>query len=194
MKILYLHGIGSGANSNTAKQLAAHFTEATVLAPELPVSPIEAFSFIKALQKREQPNIVVGTSLGGFYASYLHGPMKILINPAMRAADVINAVGFGAHKFFCERSNGAEFYVVNADFVNQLQEIEDIQKAFIDDELRVETFALFGVNDKVISNVGLFKDIYGEHRMKLIEAEHRLSNEEINTYLIPLVKELADRL
>ena len=190
MKILYLHGIGSGANANTARQIAKHFPDDVVLAPELPVMPKDAFDFILKLQKVEQPNLVIGTSLGGFYARYLHGPIKILVNPAMSADDVVNAVGYGEHDFLKPRESGEKTYVVDESFVNQLLEISDKQEAFIDDEMLAETFALFGTGDIVVSNYELFKKTYREYQAKLIEAEHRLSNENIKQDLIPLIEYL----
>lgn len=196
MKILYLHGIGSGANSNTAKQLIKYFTddsEVEILAPELPAMPRDAFNFILELQKHEQPNIVIGTSLGGFYARYLHGPIKILINPAMMPTDVVKAVGFGTHKFLKPRNNGEQTYTVDETFIEQLQEIADSQDAFIDDEMLAETFAFFGTNDTIISNYDIFKSIYREYHAKYIEAEHRLSNKNIECDLIPLIKELRSK-
>ena len=193
MKILYLHGIGSGANSNTAEQLTKYFAaddSVEILAPELPIMPKDAFSFILELQTSEQPNIVIGTSLGGFYARYLHGPIKILINPAMTAADVVKAIGFGDHKFFKPRKNGEQMYTINEIFIEQLQEIADCQDMFIDDEMLAETFAFFGTNDTAISNYDVFKSIYREYQAKYIDAEHRLSNKNIECDLIPLIEEL----
>ncbi len=195
MKILYLHGLGSGAGSNTARQLANYFAndDVEILAPELPVMPIDAFNFILELQKTEQPNIVIGTSLGGFYARYLHGPLKILINPAMLPTDIVKAVGYGTYSFLKPRQSGEQTYTINDTFVSQLQEIADIQDAFIDDEMLAETFALFGTKDTVVSNYAIFKSIYRDYQAKLIDAEHRLTNENIEHELIPLIDSLRDR-
>ena len=190
MKILYLHGIGSGADSNTARQVAKHFTDDVVLAPELPVMPKDAFNFILALQKTEQPNLIIGTSLGGFYARYLHGPIKILINPAMVADDIVNAVGYGEHGFLKPRKSGEKTFVIDETFVNQLHELSAQQEAFIDDEMLAETFALFGTEDTVVSNYNLFKETYRGYQAKLIKAKHRLSDENIEQDLIPLIEYL----
>jgi predicted esterase YcpF (UPF0227 family) len=192
MKILYLHGLGSGANSNTASQIAKHYTNDNIkiLAPELPIMPKDAFNFILDLQKTEQPNIVIGTSLGGFYARYLHGPFKILVNPAMLPADIVNAIGYGTYQFFCPRQSGEKSFIIDETFVDQLKEIADSQDGFIDDEMLAETFALFGRNDTVISNYDVFKNIYRENHAKYIEAEHRLTDENIEHDLIPLIEYL----
>lgn len=192
MKILYLHGIGSGANANTARKLSKYFenTDVEVIAPELPSRPQDAFAFIQDIQLKEQPNIVIGTSLGGFYARFLHGPIKILVNPAFAAEDIITAVGFGKHQFFTARANGEAFYEVDEDFIKQLQEIIDIQEQFFDDELRAETYGLFGTDDKVLSNYESYKQLYRDYQMKLITAGHRLSDKNIIEDLIPLIEEV----
>lgn len=192
MKILYLHGLGSSASSNTACQLAKYFAndDVEILTPELPVMPKEAFNLVLDLQKAEQPNIVIGTSLGGFYARYLHGPLKILINPVMLPTDIVRAVGYGTYPFLKSRQSGEQTYTINETFVSQLQEIADSQDAFIDDEMLAETFALFGTKDTVISNYDIFRSIYREYQAKYIDAEHRLSNKNIEHELIPLIKSL----
>lgn len=191
-KILYLHGLGSGANSATASKLAKHFINDNIeiLAPELPIMPRDAFNFILELQKTEQPNIVIGTSLGGFYARYLHGPFKILVNPALLPTDIINAIGYGTYQFFSPRQSGEKSFIIDETFVDQLKEIADSQDGFIDDEALAETFALFGNNDTVISNYNIFKNIYREDNAKYIEAEHRLTDKNIEHDLIPLIEYL----
>lgn len=196
MKILYLHGLGSGANANTACKLTEYFAnqDIQILAPELPIMPKDAFSFILDIQLKEQPNIIIGASLGGLYARFLHGPFKILINPAFAAEDVIKAVGYGTHSFFIPRQTGELVYQIDETFVSQLQEIIDSQSKFFDDELRAETFALFGTKDKVISNYEKYFQLYRSAQLKLIDAEHRLSDKNISENLIPLIEELRSLL
>ena len=56
---------------------------------QLPVSPRAAIGLAeKALVKSKRPPTLVGSSLGGFYATYLaeqHGAKTVLINPAVVA-------------------------------------------------------------------------------------------------------------
>jgi len=41
-KLLYIHGLSSSGNSNTAKNLAFLLPNVEILAPDLPIKPIEA--------------------------------------------------------------------------------------------------------------------------------------------------------
>jgi len=81
--IIYIHGFGSCANSNKTKILKKHFKD--VIALDLPPSPIES---IKLLSKYAKPgNLLIGSSLGGFYTIYLaekFGLKAVLINPSLK--------------------------------------------------------------------------------------------------------------
>ena len=73
-KILYLHGFGSSGASGTVELLGRAFGEsATVLAPDIPVDPLEALPMLKKLAYAELPDLTIGTSMGGMYAQQLHG-------------------------------------------------------------------------------------------------------------------------
>ena len=39
-----------------------------VVAPDIPVDPAEALPYLKELCEKEQPDMIVGTSMGGMYA------------------------------------------------------------------------------------------------------------------------------
>lgn len=200
MKILCLHGLGGGANSNTSRQLKSYFENKAsrqsveILAPEIPIMPTDAFKFISELQECERPDIVIGTSLGGFYARYLHGTVKVLINPAMQADDVKTAVGYGTYSFFKPRQRGGQTYTIDEAFIYQLQEIANVQDTLIDEQMKSETFALFGTSDALLSNYSLFTSIYSVKNARYIEAEHRLSDKNIECDLIPLIEELISKI
>ena len=77
--IMYLHGFASSGASGTVDLLRKAFwhpergEEVAVVAPDIPVDPVEAVPFIKALVNRVRPTLVVGTSKGAMYAQQLHG-------------------------------------------------------------------------------------------------------------------------
>jgi predicted esterase YcpF (UPF0227 family) len=81
--IVYIHGFGSCTKSNKVNILKNRFKN--VKAIELPVSPKET---INLLTKHSKPsNILIGSSLGGFYAIYLaekFGLKAVLINPSLK--------------------------------------------------------------------------------------------------------------
>ena len=89
--ILYLHGFRSSPRSIKARQLADRL-EARGLAtryrcPQLPVSPRAAAALVEAIvdEARDGPLAVIGSSLGGYYATWLAertDSRVVLLNPA----------------------------------------------------------------------------------------------------------------
>jgi len=59
---------------NTLRQELPGFE---VVAPDIPVDPVEALPFLKDLCKKENPNVVIGTSMGGMYAQQMSGFNRI---------------------------------------------------------------------------------------------------------------------
>lgn len=201
MKILYLHGIGSGADSRTPMELRKHFPEIEIIAPELPARPMEAYKYIQSnFALNEDIDLVIGTSLGGFYALTLPMVKKLLVNPAMFAdTDISNGIGLGKQPFFCVRNNGETEYEIDEEFINELAEIRkkiyesDILRSDrIDHNLINETYALFGDRDELLHHYDDFCDMFLKEHAYRCEAEHRLSTEEIHEILAPLVKTVIE--
>ncbi|KNH09952.1 putative esterase [Candidatus Burkholderia brachyanthoides] len=94
--ILYLHGFRSSPQSFKARVMYARFAELGRLGewqcPVLPVSPFESVELAEAIAAHARPDsvTVVGSSLGGFYATYLaekYGWRAVLLNPAVVPQD-----------------------------------------------------------------------------------------------------------
>ncbi len=91
--LVYLHGFNSSPASGKAKQLGEHLARvgrpADYLCPALPNNPREAIAQVEAgLVRHNGPVTLVGSSLGGFYATHLaekHGWKAVLVNPAVHA-------------------------------------------------------------------------------------------------------------
>ena len=89
--ILYIHGLNSSPTSTKASQLlkvAEHCGIARQLrVPALHHHPRQAMVQLQAAVAELGRPLLVGSSLGGFYATYLaeqHGLDALLINPAVR--------------------------------------------------------------------------------------------------------------
>lgn len=98
--IVYLHGFNSSPASGKARQLGDHLAGLGRLAdyycPALPNSPREAIAKVEAHLTRAGAGGVtlVGSSLGGFYATFLaekHGWKAVLVNPAVRAHKLLKS-------------------------------------------------------------------------------------------------------
>jgi predicted esterase YcpF (UPF0227 family) len=90
--ILYLHGFRSSPNSFKARLLAARLDAlgraSEWCCPTLPVSPLDTVAQAEALVAAAgAPRVtLVGSSLGGYYATWLaekHGWPAVLLNPAV---------------------------------------------------------------------------------------------------------------
>ncbi len=90
MNIIYLHGFQSSALSIKGQQLKQYFAEnnaVTVHLPDLNQAPIQVMQQMSELIGSLEDIVLVGSSLGGFYATQLvakYGVPAVLINPAMR--------------------------------------------------------------------------------------------------------------
>ena len=93
--LLYLHGFRSSPQSATARQMAAHVAQhhpqVRFWCPQLPPSPQAAMALV-AQGVAAWPGsamAVIGSSLGGFYASWVaqhKGCPSVLLNPAVHPA------------------------------------------------------------------------------------------------------------
>lgn len=103
---LVIHGFTSSSKSYKAQRLrewlAAQGREAEWLCPDLPIDPAQAISLLRDIieQHAEQagtPVKLVGSSLGGFYATVLSAEYDlkaVVINPAVNAGLVLRrAIG-----------------------------------------------------------------------------------------------------
>ena len=95
--ILYLHGFTSGPQSRKVQALAARMAARgcadRLVCPQLKASPAEsialAASIIDKVDAGRTAVTLVGSSLGGFYATYLaerYALNAVLVNPAVVAA------------------------------------------------------------------------------------------------------------
>ncbi|OTG64256.1 YqiA/YcfP family alpha/beta fold hydrolase [Acinetobacter silvestris] len=90
MNIIYLHGFQSNAFSIKGQQLknyCGQHSTYTIHLPDLNMPPQQVIDNISNLIEQLDDVVLVGSSLGGFYATQLvakYGVPAVLINPAMR--------------------------------------------------------------------------------------------------------------
>jgi predicted esterase YcpF (UPF0227 family) len=90
-RILYLHGFRSSPRSFKARVVQERMTRlgraGDLICPQLPASPQAAMALVLGLVERHADNLaIVGSSLGGFYATWLaerFGCRAVAINPAV---------------------------------------------------------------------------------------------------------------
>ncbi|HSC82826.1 MAG TPA: YqiA/YcfP family alpha/beta fold hydrolase [Pseudomonas sp.] len=124
--ILYIHGLNSSPASTKASQLlrvAEHCGIARHLrVPALHHHPRQAMQQLQAAIGELGKPLLVGSSLGGYYATYLaeqHGLNALLINPAVRPHPL-----FGGREIEQTNHYSGETWLLTHDHVQALAELE----------------------------------------------------------------------
>ena len=125
--LLYLHGFNSARTSHKAQVLAAHMTRlgrgAQFFAPDLPHRPAQAIALLEAvLAQTPSPPTLVGSSLGGYYATALaerHNLKAVLINPAVAPYRLLAPLLGPQQNFYT-----GERYELSAQHLSELQALE----------------------------------------------------------------------
>ena len=107
--ILYLHGFASSGQNGTVRAMTTLLPETRIIAPDIPVEPQEALTFLNDLCAKENPDLIIGASMGGMYAEMLRGFDRILFNPAFFLADTLQKNnGLGRQEFHNPRRDGRQ--------------------------------------------------------------------------------------
>lgn len=127
--IIYLHGFRSSAISIKAKQLGQYLAERQrsdeFWCEDLPISPLSAIDRVsKVIHACSTPPLIVGSSLGGYYATFLAERFDlnaVLINPACHAADLL-APWVGPHQNLYTGEN----FTLTPEHIQELRDFEVI--------------------------------------------------------------------
>ena len=124
MNILYLHGFRSSPQSTKARQMAGHFaqTDHRFICPQLPASPALAMELacelIEDRGDAAKDWALIGSSLGGFYATFLaerYDCRATLLNPAVHPE-----LDLGAHIGEGFAYDGETPFEFKAEYLDQL--------------------------------------------------------------------------
>jgi predicted esterase YcpF (UPF0227 family) len=127
--LLYLHGFRSSPQSAKAQQMAAYVQsqhpDVTLWCPQLPPSPRAAMALVaQGIANWPRARMaVLGSSLGGFYASWvaqLCACPSVLINPAVSPArDLARHIGEQT-----SWHDPAERFFFSPDYIDELQALD----------------------------------------------------------------------
>jgi uncharacterized protein len=175
--LLYLHGFRSSPQSTKARIMAAwvqqHRPDVVWQCPQLPPSPLGAMQLLGA-QMAGWPALhtaVIGSSLGGFYATALaerFGCRAVLLNPAIDPArDLATHIGETT------TWHGDEPFYFRAEFIDELRAIAPGQLTRLD-----RYFAVIAKGDEVLNWIEMSQRYRG-CKVKLLEGgDHALSDFE----------------
>ena len=132
MNIIYLHGFQSSALSIKGQQIKDYCQQQgnlQVHLPDLNMPPAQTIAHVAAMIESLDQVVLVGSSLGGFYATQLvakYSVPAVLINPAMRPWQLFRDL-FGVEQIP---------YVVNAEWTldhTHLDQLEQMAVPFVQD-------------------------------------------------------------
>ena len=191
-KIMYVHGFASSGQSGTVTRIREVFPNATVIAPDLPVRPQEAMDLLRQTCEREQPDLVIGTSMGGMYAEMLYGFDRVLVNPALQMGDTMKDHGMiGAQHFQNPRQDGVLDFIVTKALVKEYKEMTEQCFEGVNDEERGRVWGLFGDEDTTVNTYDLFRSQYPTAIR--FHGEHRMNDKSFMHSVVPVIRWVDDR-
>jgi predicted esterase YcpF (UPF0227 family) len=174
--VMYLHGFRSSPQSTKARQvaaiMAAQFPHITWWCPQLPASPKAAAALIAegTVHWPADRMAVIGSSLGGFYATWLaalRGCKAALLNPAIDPArDLAKYIG--------EQTawhDPAERFYFAPEFVDELRALEVGPWSHPE-----RTWALIAKGDEVLDWREMTARYCGSHQVIMEGGDHAISN------------------
>ena len=174
--LLYLHGFRSSPQSQKARLLtrvmAEQHPEVVWWCPQLPPSPTKAMAMLMA-GVADWPHgsmAVIGSSLGGFYASYVAectGCRAVLLNPAVNPArDLATYIGEQTNWHDAQTS-----FFFRPEFVQELQHLQNTTLSQPD-----RTLVIVAKGDEVLDWREMHTRYQGA-QMRLLEGgDHALSD------------------
>lgn len=191
-KILFFHGFGSAASSGNAIEMRNSLYEegVEVKAIDIPIMPVEAIQRLKEWVAQEQPDLIVGTSMGAMYAEQMKGIKRILVNPSFDIARNLTFSGMGRREFRNKREDGAKDFKVDKEMVAQFRTVQKDSLKGITPQEKELVWGLFGRLDKVVNYQKEFQKAYGKEHFIVFEGEHYLNSKVLSHTVLPLVREL----
>ena len=191
-KVLYVHGFGSSGQSGTVTRIREVLPEASVIAPDLPIRPEEAMALLQEVCQKEQPDLIIGTSMGGMYAEMLTGYDRILVNPALQMGDTMRDHGMiGAQHFSNPRQDGVQDFIVTKALVKEYKEMTEQCFQGITDEEQKRVWGLFGDEDTTVNTFDLFREHYPTAIR--FHGEHRMNDQSFMHSVVPVIRWIDDR-
>ena len=187
MRILFVHGLASSGAYKTAESLRILFRPSEVVAPDVPIDPEEALPMLRGICAETQPDLIVGLSLGGFWAQKLRGYRKICINPDFHPSVRLHTK-MGENTWLSSRRDGASTFTVTPAICQGYAVVEKDQFDRLTDEERTLTAGLFADHDELV-------DGYDEFALHYPGSAHRYPGRhlpifpELRDYLVPLARE-----
>ena len=197
--VMYLHGFGSSGQSGTVTRLRTILPNSKVIAPDLPIHPIEAQDLLRELCEKEKPDLILGTSMGGMYTEQLYGFDRICMNPALCLADTMQQHGMtGTQTFQNPRLDGIQQFYVDKALVKEYRQVSELRFSGLEglsNEERIKeenrVYGLFGDKDNLVDTFDMFREHYplATH----FHGEHRMDDRSFMHAVVPVIRWIDDK-
>lgn len=186
-RILFIHGFASSGAYKTADTLRILFRPCEVLAPDVPISPDEALPLLQQTCQAFQPDLIVGLSLGGFWALQLRGFAKVCINPDLHVSRLLRT-RIGENDYLSPRKDGATSFCVTEADCEAFEALELRQFDSLDEWERNHTAGLFASEDEIVR----CHDEFALHYPQALyyPGGHLPTFPQLKKHLVPLVEQL----
>lgn len=184
-KVLFIHGLASSGAYKTANTLRTLLRPCAVVAPDVPIEPGAALSMLQDICRTECPDLVVGLSLGGFWALQLRGFRKILINPDLHPSRLLRTK-IGEMKYLSPRRDGALSFEITEQICVGYEALEAVEFEGLDADEIALTDGLFASDDEMVRCGPEFAERY-PGRAHPYPGTHLPTFPQIRQYLLPLV-------
>ena len=190
VKVLFIHGLASSGAYKMADSLRILLKPCEVIAPDVPIEPAAALALLERVCAEQDPDLVVGLSLGGFWAQKLRGRRKILVNPDFHVSRLLRTM-IGEVKYLSPRRDGAESFFVTEELCAAYEVLERTEfDGLTPDEIALTT-GMFAEGDELVHCGPEFESHY-PGRIVYYPGAHLPVFPELKRYLVPQVRALCE--
>ena len=185
MKILFIHGLASSGAYKMASTLRILIKGSEVISPDVPIEPDEALDLLEGICRDEDPDLVVGLSLGGFWAQKLRGRRKILINPDFHISALLESM-MGEVKYLSPRADGAEYFYITQGICDGYRKLEEGQFKDVGPEEAALTTGIFADRDEKVDCRPEF-ELHYPGRSHVYPGTHLPDYPHTKRYILPVI-------
>ncbi len=189
--ILYIHGFMSGSNSETAKILSDLYIR--VITPEVDGNVQNSLEKINKAIKETKPNIIIGSSLGGYYALLCDsGDIPVLVvNLALFPKETLKKYIGKKLTYYSKREDGKQTYTLTQKDYDMFGNYDAIQKV---SEKKDNLWVICSTKDEVLgdSHIKALEPIIPNRITKTDEIGHRLDKRFITSTITLIADNMTD--
>ena len=187
--MMYIHGFRSGANGSKREQLQQQYGDRyRVIAPEVGADPERSLAKLNEIIAREKPEIIVGTSLGGWMTLMCQSgdARLVVVNPCTDPRHTLAQWVGQELPYFCERLDGVQTYTLTPEVLDKYAGYDTLKSIR---EKSGRLYALCSSADELIgdTHIRTLKPLLPADRLKITDDfGHRCSGAGM-THLIEML-------